>query len=141
LDPDPWVFAGEYRGLDGVGQLADIARPGVGVQARRGGGLEAIDGPSVLTPEEIEEVLGEELYIAGAVTEWRESEGEHEEPVVEVAPELSPADCILEFHAGSGDEPDIDVEGPFGAEASDLPILERGEEFGLELEGQLTDLI
>jgi len=140
-DGDAGAVTGEDGGLDGVGELSDVAGPCAGTDPGGRGVLEVTDGAVVSSGELLEIMGGKEVDIVVAFAEWRQSDGQDHEPVEQVAPEVAGGDRGIEVHAGCGDEADIDTGGAFSAEAPELAILDGGQELGLERCGELPDLV
>ena len=63
------------------------------------------------------------------------------EPVVEVAAELLFCDHFGQVAIGGGDEAHVDGDGPRAAQALDLPLLQRAQQLGLQVERHLADLV
>src|SRR6516225_4480117 len=63
------------------------------------------------------------------------------EPVEQVLAELSVTDRVQEIGVGGGDNTNVDVEGSGLAERRDFAVIEEAEQFGLEVEAHLADLV
>ena len=52
-----------------------------------------------------EEVISEQVDVFGALSQWREVDGDDGDPIEEVLAELSAGDLRLEIFVGGGDHP------------------------------------
>ncbi len=127
--------------FDDVFQFADIAGPGVGLEAGEGGGGEVGDGALEIDGVFAGEVLGEQGDVLAAVAEGWEVEGEDVEAVEEVGAEAVGAAGFVEVGVGGGDDADIGLAGFLGAEAAELLFLEEAEEFDLGGQGEAVDFV
>ena len=86
-------------------------------------------------------MLAEEGDVLPAIPEGRETEGKHGQPVIEVLPEASPSDFLVQVLIGRGDDPDVDRNRFCPADLGDLLLPEDPEQLDLGFEGQLADLV
>ena len=97
LGPDrPAIFGQGHRPLDLVLELADIAGKRVRLEHRHGLRRDRRDRPPGPATGRAEEGLGEDRDVLAALAQRGERDGEHVEPVVEVAPEAPRIDVGLE---------------------------------------------
>ena len=88
---------GEQHGaLDDVEELAYVARPRVLLEHLQGLRREPLHALAELRIEALDERGGEEGNVRGTVSERRELDGEHPEPVEEIGAETTPRDLLLE---------------------------------------------
>ena len=89
---------GEHnRPFDGIFKLPDIARPGMaheGVQAPLG---KTLDAEPVLLVIALQEMVGKARNILAPVAQCRKMDSHHIQAIVEVLPEIAPADLLLEL--------------------------------------------
>src|SRR5687768_1283207 len=131
----------EHRGtLDGVPQLAHVARPGVTAQHR-----ERARGDAHRTPEPLcgspGEVRDEGGNVLRMLAERRQVELHDVEPIEEIAPETPLLHRLLERTRCRGDHPDVDAASLASAEPADLAVLEHAEQLRLEAERHVADLV
>ena len=124
----------------GVLQLANVARPRV-VAEQLDRVRRELDRPIVLFVESSQEVRdqgGDSLWL---LSERRNPDLYHVEPVVEVFPEVAPGDRGLEVAIGDRHDSRVGLDRLPPTEAGELEILEHVKELGLEQAGHLSDLI
>ena len=131
----------ERHALDHVEQLADVARPGIGLQARVGARGQGLLGQAVVGARARQEALGEEHDIPLSLTERGQAESEHGQAVVEILAEAPVLDGRLQVGVGGADDPGIDGLGGGGAEAAHGPLLDDLEELGLQRLGEEPHLV
>ena len=76
-----------------------------------------------------------------ALPEWRNLDGEDGQPVVEVRPEPTFAQVLLQVAVRGGDDPDVDLARRRRAETLDLAVLDDAEELCLEGRVEVADLV
>ena len=84
---------------------------------------------------------GEDGDVAAAVAQGRDAEVDDVEAEVEVLAEAALVDHGHEVAVGGGEDAGGDGVGLGGADRADLFFLEGAEQFGLEVEGELADLV
>ena len=131
-DADELAVAGDDRGFDGMGQLADVAGPGVGSQPLDRAGREAAEVAPVAAREPLQEGVGEEGDVSTPGAQGWQVERQHAQAVEQVATEPAPCHGLVQPGAGRGHDAGIDADAALGAEAPHLPVLERGEQLGLQ---------
>ena len=94
-----------------------------------------------LAAQPAEQVLRERHDVLGALTDGRQQDREHLQPEVEVLAEATRADLGPQVPVGGGDDPNIDRDLALLADRPDGLALERAQELGLALEGQLGELV
>jgi hypothetical protein len=96
---------------------------------------------AVLDAELLGELPDEEGDVLLAVAERRHPEDDGAEAIVEVEPEPSGGDDLPEVLVGGGDQPHVDADRLFAADADDLLLLEHAEEAGLDGRRQVGHLV
>jgi hypothetical protein len=102
---------------------------------------DAVDGPLVLARVHLEEVLGEELDVLGALAQGRHVDGDGRDAVEEVVAEDAVADGVGRRPVGRGDEAEVDGVGALRPELAVAALLEDAQELRLQLDGHLGDLV
>ena len=133
---------GQHDGAEhGVLELAHVAGPGIaGQQLERLLG-DAGDATAFLGGEAREEVHGEVRHVLEALAQRRHPDREHVEAVVEVLAELAVLDQLDHVAVGGGDQAEVDLHRPLGADGIDLALLQRAQQLDLRVERQLADLV
>ncbi len=98
-------------------------------------------GAPILPGELVEEALGQGGDVAGPLAQGREVDGEHAEPVEEVLAEPPLGHSPAQVRVGGGHEAHIHLPGLLGAEGIDLLLLDGPQQLGLEVQGQVADLV
>jgi hypothetical protein len=133
---------GDDRGaLERVGQLAQVARPGVLAQAGEAGvgdAQGAATGPLGLLGEHGGAQEGE---VVEALAQRGEAQREHVEAVVEIFAEAALGDRAGEVDVGGGEDADVDADGPVAADGLEGALLQDAQELGLGVDGELADLV
>ncbi len=132
---------GEDRGpLDGVAQLAEVARPAVPGQDLAGLGREALDLLAQLSSEERQEVLRQGRPV-GPFAERGQRQLDDVEAEQQVLAELPGGDGGVEVAVRRRDQADVGRAGPRLADPLVAALLEESEQLGLERERQVADLV
>ncbi len=132
---------GEDHGpLDGVAQLAEVARPGVRDDGLARLGAKPLDLLADLPSEKRQQVLGQ-LDAVGPFPQRRARSARHVEPEQEVVAKFARGDGRIEIAVGGGDQPHVGRAGARFADAFVALLFEKAEQLGLKLEGQLADLV
>ena len=142
LDVHEGVAGGDDDGaLDDIVELPHIARPRVTderLKARRCDGPDALLRPPARL---LEEVLGEERDVLGALAQCGNADRHDGQAIEEIAPEGPALDLGLQVLVGGGDEPHVDVHGAVGADGCHLLLLDRPQQLALQMQGHLPDLV
>jgi hypothetical protein len=141
------VLGGDLRGicreddgaLEDMGQLADIARPGVLFESAVSAGREALAGG--VGAETREEMAGECREIVETFPQCGDLERKDGKAVVEVETEGAVDHALFEVAVRSRDDADVDARDLVVADALELAALQEAEELGLDGEGELADLV
>jgi len=141
VDVELGAFGEERRALEHVRQLADVAGPRVARERRARLGREPLRGPRVLGARAPQEVLGEQLDVAGALAQRRQRDRDRREPVVEILAEAARAHRGGEVLVGRGDELHVERLGTRAAEPAHGALVERREQLRLQRRRQEPDLV
>ncbi len=130
------------RALDDVLQLADVARPRVGRERRRGRVGEAGEArPAELDRHPPPEMAGEKRDVVGAGAQRRQSDDLEAQPVEQVGAEPPALGERRQVLVGRADDADIDADDPVRAESRQLAIFDDAEQPLLRRGGQRRDLV
>jgi hypothetical protein len=77
----------------------------------------------------IHEVLSEEGNLLGALAQSGHGDLDHVQPVVEVVAEAASRDRLLEVLIGSGEDPNLDLDGGQSADPAELHALDPCEAY------------
>ncbi len=127
--------------LDGVLELANVARPGVGLDEAARSGAELEIGLAKFAAESFEKIFGEEDGVAAAFAKRRDGDGHGGDAEVEIFSKLFFAHGGLEIAVGGGDQPDVDFDGGGAADAVEAAFFEDAEEFGLDGGRQVANFV
>src|SRR5207247_2503486 len=123
----PWriepVTAAEHEGpLYDVLQLADVARPAVGLEDRERLRRHAAYGPAELRRQAPDEVCHEERDVLPPLAERREMDRDHVQAIEEVLSEHPVSDGLRDLAVRRGDQPHVDLDVARVADAADLAL-------------------
>src|SRR5438445_4459933 len=127
--------------LQHVLELADISGPVVSLEDDHGLRSDAARLLAEVLAELLQEVRDEEGDVLATLPERGQLDGDDVEPVVQVLPEDTILDGVLQVAVGGGDEPHVGLHVLGVAHPPDLAGLDRPEEFDLEEGRDLGDLI
>ena len=127
--------------LDAILEFADIAWPGVEGESAEGIGGEREGSFGIFGGVTVEEFVGDEEDIIGAVAEWGEGDDDDGEAEVEIFAKSAIGDGVLEVRIGGGDDAGVAGEFFAGADGLEAFILEEAEEFDLDLGGEFADFV
>ena len=108
LDFEPLFVGQQHRALDDIPQLADVARPPVGLERgirRRARPLHAF---AELAVEAVDEIFDEQRHILRMRAQRRDGNRQDVEPVVQVAAEPPFRHFLLEVAIRRRDDPHVD---------------------------------
>ena len=89
----------------------------------------------------LHEVLHERRDVLSPLAQRRHRDREDVEPVPEVLAEAAGLHLLVQAAVGGGHEAHVGLERRGPADALELPVLDHPQELGLQLEGQLADLV
>jgi hypothetical protein len=84
-------------------------------------------------------MAGEQLHVLGALSQRREGDLDHLEPVVEVLPEAALLDGDGEIAVGGGDDAHVHGERFAAADALEAALLEYAQQLHLKVEWHFAD--
>src|SRR5690606_32834884 len=84
---------------------------------------------------------GEQRHVAPPLAQGRNVDGKDVEPVVEILAKCPVAHRLAQVAIGRGNDADIHLLRPGGADRLELSFLEDAKQLGLELQRQLADLV
>src|SRR5205809_3162564 len=138
---DRRCLAEHHRPLEGVLELADVAGPVVGEQRALRVFRERLRLLVALLGDAAQELLPQDLDIVAPVAQWREMNGDHVQPVVQVGAETAALDVVLEVAVGGGHDPDVHGNGLGAAHGDRLPLLQHARQLHLRGGRHLADLV
>ena len=83
----------------------------------------------------------ERLDVVGSLSEGRYRDREDVQAVVEIVAEALRSNHFAEITVGRGDHAHVDLERTCPADTLELVLLQHAEELGLQLQGDLADLV
>ena len=113
----------------------------MGLEARERLRLDPLERLLAVPPVPAQEMVREKRHVPRPLAERRQHDRDHVDAVEEVVAELALPDELRGVAVGRGHETDVHVDELGPADATDLPLLKRPEELGLERLGQLADLV
>src|SRR5215472_18542273 len=119
------AFAQDDGSFDHVLQLADIARPVVGLKHFQCLLVNLFDLFSRLAGESLDEIFHEKWYVVFALAERRHGDWENVEPIEEVAAEASCGNRCLQITVRRGDNAHVHGDGLRSADTLELPLLQN----------------
>src|SRR5437870_7575903 len=132
---------GEHQAMHLVGELAHVARPGVGLERPQRGAVEAAHRAALALLAAGEEVRRERRHVGHAVPERWHANGEYGEAVVEVEAEAPRRHLGLERAVGGRDDARAHAARAVGAHRLHLLVLEDAEQLRLHGRRRLADLV
>src|SRR5262245_30201874 len=135
------AFRQKHRALDGVLQFAHVARPAVRKHTLIGGLRKALQRTVVLLLELLEEVVGEQLQIFGALAQRRDVDGDRRDPVEEVFAHHAFLDRFSGLAVGGADQAEIGFECFGRTDGAEPPLFKHAQQFRLQLHGHFADLV
>ena len=89
----------------------------------------------------LDEILGQEADVLGSLAEGRKLDANDVEPVEEIFSETAFGDFLFEVLVGGGDDADVGADDLVASDARELAVLQDAEDFRLELDGHVADLV
>ena len=127
--------------MDGVLEFTNVSRPWMVLEQAHGIFGEGEFGKTQACGDFLDEVFGEETDIFGALSKRRELDTNDIEAVEEVLSEAAVGHLLFEIFVRCGDDTDIGLDHLVTADAGEFPVLEHAQNFGLELDGHVADLV
>ncbi len=138
---DDGAVAHHDGALDGVLELAHVARPRVVAEHVEGAARDAPRALAVLGGVLLDEVLRERRDVAAPVAQRRERDREDVEPVVQVFAEAAARDRGDHVLVRRGDEAHVRLQRLGAAESLELARLQDAQQLDLRRQRQLADLV
>ena len=138
---DDVVPGQHHRLLDLVLQFPDVPRPLIGHHLLNSCRRKALHVLPQLLVEVGEEVVDQERNVLLALSERREMDWDHVEPVEEILTKGLFLYRLNEVLVRGGDYSNVDLDGSGGADSLELAVLEYSKELDLQWERQLADLV
>ena len=134
-------FLQDHGALHGVLQFAHISRPIVLQQQVAGLLRDAFHRLAKTEIVTLDEEFDERENILLAMPQGRNEDGDDAEPVEQVLAKGPIAHALLQIAIGGGDDADIHADILHAADAADGLILQRPQQFRLQVGGELADFI
>src|SRR5437867_10962729 len=132
------ALAQDDRTLDGVEELANVARPGIRLERGERRGAEPLDA---VRGVRLHEMIGEEPHVLSPLAQRRDLDGDRVDAVVEVLAELAGFHGLGEIAVRGGHEPYVDATRPGSADAKERAGLDGAQELHLAVRLHLADLV
>src|SRR5207249_10064841 len=129
-----------HHPADYVLQLAHVAAPGILEESGRRLRGELLV-PPVLLVDLGEEACRQDEDLLFAVSQRRDAYLHHVQAIVEIFAERTPGEGLLEVLIRRSDDPDVHIDHAAPPDPGEAEILQDMQEFGLEGEGKVGDLI
>lgn len=132
METEPFRSLEHERTFDFVGQFANVARPGMGVQtsAALGGQGWRLDVVPRTDPRHHD--LRQPVDVVSALAQRWNAHAEQIKPVQQILAKSFLRHQPPEIGVGRGDDADIDLLCLVGAHAADSVIVDRGQQLGLQ---------
>jgi hypothetical protein len=134
-------LAHEHGALDGVLELAHVARPAVANQQVIGGRRDRPHAAPVALVELGQEVVAEQRHVLGALAQRRHLEGDRVDAEVEVFPQPPLAQRVLEIDVRVADQAEVHANEPIAANRAVLALLQDTQQLRLQVRRHLADLV
>ena len=95
----------------------------------------------MLAAELAHELLDEAGDVLAPLTQAREVDAQHVEPMIQIAAELAQLHLLAQIPIGRGDDADVHPEKVLAADPPELPLLEYPQQLGLRRQRHLADLV
>ena len=134
------VLGSDYQPLHQVLQLAHVAGPIVLLQKSQKAGA-AGEGLVVLPAEAGQELVGHGDDVLLPLPQGGDVDADDVQPVEEIGPEQTALHRLLQIAVGGNDQPEVQLDLLGAGEALNGLLLNQLQELGLDMGGQLADLI
>src|SRR6185437_15186441 len=136
------LFVRHNRGqLNHAFQFPDVSRERILQQLLLRFGRKGLFIQLVLLTESVHKMFGEDQDIVPPFPQRRQRDRQTDQPVVQVLSESLVLYLFQQVLMGGDDDPDIDLGDASASDAGDLPFLQYTQEFGLQVDIQLSYLI
>jgi hypothetical protein len=109
----------QRHALHHVRELADVAGPEIRAEGVPCGRREDLPRQSIILASALEEMLGQDRDVVGALSEWRQAQGQDGQTVVEILTEPASTDGRQEIFVRRGDNAHVDGLAVCASEAAD----------------------
>ena len=130
-----------HRPLDDIAEFTDVARPGVVSERLHRPARDVLDDLAELPAKLLDEGPDERRNVFPAVAQRRNVNGKHLEAEEQVLAEPILAHRLTEVAIAGRNQADIDLHGSAAAQSLEGAILQHPQQFGLQLERELADLV
>jgi len=131
----------DHRSFDQVLQFPHIPRPRIGLKGRKRLGRNLIDALPHAPGKDLDVMQHEERDILGSLPERRQLDRKNVKTVVKIAAELIVIDHFRQISVRCRDQPDVHCVSPAAAQALKLLFLQNSEQFRLQRQRNIADLI
>ncbi len=138
---EAWPVGQNHRPLDDIAKFADVARPGVVSKRLHRLTRHVLDDLAELPAKLLDEGPDERRNVLPTVAQRRNPNGKHLQPEKQVLAEPILAHRLTEVAIGGRNQSDIDLQSSAAAQSLEGAILQNPQQFGLQLERQLADLV
>src|SRR5271165_2333938 len=135
------AVANDHRSLDGVAQLANVARPGVGVELIEHCFTHRADFAAMLFSHLSQQALHQRRDIFLMLAQRRHVDVEDVEAVIKVAAQLAARYGLVGNFIGGCQDSNINRGLDLAAEAPQLAIFENAQQFGLSADRHFTNFV
>ena len=134
-------FAENSDAFYGVAKFAEISWPGIIVQRCQCLRTEPLIVSVIAATEKKQHIVGAGFNIFLSLTQRRDLDFHHIQAVVKIFPKSSLGNGFAQVEVGGGDKPYIGIPGDVFADPFVFLFLDEAQEFGLDRQGQVADLI
>ncbi len=127
--------------LDHIGQLANVAGPRIGAQLTERFLGETGKMFFRFRGKALEKKIRQRGDILYPIAQGRQRNRDYIESMIQIFAERAASYRVIEILVGRRDNFDIDPDRLGAADPFKLPLLEKAQEFGLQLRGNIADLI
>ena len=135
------VFTENHRPFDTVFQLPDVARPMIAHENVNGSGRYSSYPLEIDRIILFNEVVCKKQDVRFAFAQWGHGDRENVQTVVEIFPEFSVPDFLLEISVCGGNYPDVGFKGFRPSYPLKLFFLKNTQQFCLYRQAEFTDFI
>src|SRR5690606_25415332 len=140
-NPDPFVVAEDHASLHRVAELTDVAWPRIGLEDRHRLRGDPPDPFPRFGCEAFDEMLGERGDVLAPVFEGWKLDGKDMEAEVEIFPEGSFLDLLLQIAVGGADHAHIHCDFRLSSQPTKFFLFDHPEKLRLELHGEFPHLV
>ena len=127
--------------LDGIAQLAHVARPAVLLQDRQRHRRKLLDRLLIQISKPLQVVTGQTFDVVRAVAQRRDLHLGHVQPIVQVLAKRSLLDHRRQIAVGGHDHAHVDGHGLDAAQRHHGALLHTAQQHGLDRQRHLPDLV